>query len=120
MTSNPPLLIRYSVLVLLTLALGACTTISVTSSEGHTKIERSFGFAAVSVAPEATPVIIQMTSIGFSSGPAGYSVGYSNQEITTFKDDCRVIFWVKDKSQVKAVLEVVNRSKGVCVHTSDQ
>jgi hypothetical protein len=100
--------------------LGACTTISVTSSEGHTKIDRSFGFASVSVSPEATPVVIQITSIGFLSGPAGYTAGYSNQEITTFKDDCRVIFWVKDKNQAKAVLEVVNRSKDICVHTPDQ
>lgn len=120
MTSNPLMLIRCCLLILQTLALGACTTISVTSSEGHTKIERSFGFAAVSVAPEATPVVIQMTSIGLSSGPAGHSVGYSNQEITIFNDDCRVIFWVKDKNQAKAVLEVVSRNKSICVHTSEQ
>jgi hypothetical protein len=111
--------IQTAILASIMLTLGACTTISITSPEGHTKIERSFGVASISVSSGDSPAVVQMTSIGFSSGPAGYAVGYSDQEITRFHDDCRVIFWVTDQNQAEAVLSVVNVSKGFCLHTPD-
>lgn len=102
------------VLVLFLVLFTGCTTISITSLDGQTKIERVFGFASVSVQPTETPVLVEMISVGFASGPAGYVIGISNQEIAFIPESCRVVFWVKDEKEARAVQHIITSNNGFC------
>src|SRR5687767_9579874 len=89
--------------ILLSIIGAGCTTVSIGSTDGHTKIARSLGFASISVSPTIAPVLVEVTALGFTAGPAGYAVGFSNQQLVAIPETCRVIFWIRNEPEARAI-----------------
>lgn len=110
---------RSSILILLLIFVGGCTTVSITSMAG-TKIERSFGFARVSLSSKEGPMLVEINALGFISGPMGYAVGFSRQQLAVIPDTCRVIFWIKSEAEAKVLQSLISGREEFCSLVSNQ
>jgi len=101
-------------LIMLSVLLAGCTSISITATDGMTKIERSFGFATVSVSPGKTPILVEVTAFGITSGPAGFALGLSKQQLAAIPATCKAVFWIKNESEAKALQAIISGREEFC------
>jgi hypothetical protein len=100
---------------LVTSLLG-CTTVRIESSPDHVKIERHFGALYVSVVDAGQARVAQVRSLGITNTPLGFSAGYTNQTIVqTPPDNCHLVLWVGNDSQLDEVKHLVAATPKVCV-----
>ena len=100
MTDDPSSRIRRTALLIWFCAsTSACTSISITSPDGGVVVDRRFGFASVSVAPDEQPILIETRALGVLKAPAGFSAGYVTENLAVLpKDDCRLIIWMDSET----------------------
>ena len=96
------------------LLLGACTTVQITAGDGVTTIERQFGFANITVAPGATPVVAGMSTLGYSSSPAGVSLGWSGVQFVALPEGCRVVLWIQRPEDLATYQRLTAGAPDVC------
>lgn len=105
-----------TILIFFALAsLAGCTTIEITAGDGSTKIERTFGIVNLELSPNADAMFAETKSIGIVSGPSGVSVGYAIQNVAATSSLCKIVLWIKDKTQLDALREEVGDITGVCL-----
>lgn len=100
--------------LLAALLLSGCTTVQITTGDGVTTIERQFGFANITVAPGATPVVAGMSTLGYSSSPAGVSLGWSGVQVVALPDGCRVVLWIQRPEDLEAYKQLTAGTPDVC------
>ncbi|MEW9799282.1 hypothetical protein [Alteromonas sp. CYL-A6] len=101
--------------VLITLLSAGCTTVSISQSDGSVSIERHFGFVVIKPLDDASMMTAEVTSLGYSATPLGYSLGYSQQSVTTADDGCRLVVWVQDHTSQRALADKLQALEDVCV-----
>jgi hypothetical protein len=101
--------------VLAAVTLSGCTIIEVKSDDGSVRVERSFGFSAVQIAPDAGVVTARMTSLGYVASPLGVAIGASRQTIMTSDTKCRVTLWMERSQLDTEIYERLKSIPAVCL-----
>jgi hypothetical protein len=93
----------------------ACTSITIADRDGGTRIERSFGFASVTLHPDTAAVLAEITSLGYHGGPLGIGLGYSRTAIAATPAECRLIVWPRDRDDAARLEQLLGAQPGLCV-----
>lgn len=99
----------------LAVACAGCTVIEISDSKGATRIERTFGFATITIQPNPESVVAKVRSFGVADTPFGFTAGYAAQDFAAVGEDCRVILWLKNTRQLSALKSLVADLNHVCV-----
>lgn len=91
-----------------------CTTLRIETGEGQVKVERHWGMLVVRVGSEA-PHAAQLTSLGISNTPLGFTAGFASQTWLHMPgDDCRVVLWIDSAAQLAAAKAWIEAQPQVC------
>lgn len=102
-------------LMLVLLGSAACTSISIVDREGRTQIERSFGFAGITLHPGSEAVLARTTALGYHQGPLGVSLGFHHADIAALPAACRLIVWPRDSDDIARLQQMLGEQPGLCV-----
>jgi hypothetical protein len=91
-----------------------CTTIRIVDGDNTTRIETRFGFVAIYLQPDVDSVVTEARCLGIIKSPAGFAIGYSNQEIAALSDSCKVVLWIQNDRQLEQFRELVGDMESVC------
>lgn len=91
-----------------------CTTVSISESDGHVRVERAFGFVTIVPEVETEPLVMEINALGFMSSPLGISVGFAMQSLAMLPPDCRVVLWVDESIDVEIFETNLAGLQGVC------
>lgn len=101
--------------LLLLLSFSSCTVIEITHSDGEISIERNFGFSVVNIAPDSGATISKISSLGFNVNPLGYSIGMNRQVLATMDNNCRMMLWVDENTDIQLLESVIRDVDTVCI-----
>lgn len=98
------------------LVLAGCTTVRIESAldPAAIRVERHLGVLAVDVPGARPSYVADITSVGFSNGPFGWTVGYARQAWAALGEECRLVLWVINSEQIEAARELANGNPGLC------
>lgn len=101
------------------LGSSACTSISIVDREGTTRIERSFGFAGITLHPGSEAVLASTTALGYHQSPLGISLGFHHADLAALPGAaaCRLIVWPRDSDDIARLQQMLGEQPGLCVVT---
>lgn len=102
-------------LILSSLGLQACTTLTVYSGDGSVDIQRIFGFINISPLPKGTPIIVRSNSLGLQSGPLGFMIGVSSTDVAFLPERCQFLLYFDAAVDLKEILSHLPAAKDICV-----
>lgn len=104
---------RWPVITLLTLLLGACTA-SEWTQDGKRYRSVSFGLAKFPD-PGDSGLKIRTWGIGVQATFNGGSVGYFKTDAIYIPRDCFAMFVVRDASEAARIMDMVGGSENICI-----
>lgn len=98
------------------LVLFACTTVRIESAldPAAVRVERRWGVVGVHMPGAMPSYVAEVSSLGFSQSPFGWTVGYARQGWAALGDDCRLVVWVASREHLEAARELAAAHAGVC------
>ena len=107
-------LVRLAFLAVALFALAGCTTITVADREGAAKVTTHFGVVNVDVCPGNDAVLAEVSSLGYQSGPMGFTVGLGKSSYAALGKACRLVVWIKNPAQARQVASLLKDQEGLC------
>ncbi|ATE62190.1 hypothetical protein CCZ27_21405 [Thauera sinica] len=98
------------------LVLAGCTTVRIESAldPAAVRVERHWGVLAVDVPGAMQSYVADITSVGFSHGPFGWTAGYARHGWAALGNECRLVVWVAAREHLEAVRALANANAGLC------
>ena len=109
-----------TILLALMAASSGCTTVSISESDGHVRVERAFGFVTIVPEVETEPLVMKINALGFMSSPLGISMGYAAQSLAMLPSECRVVLWVDESIDIELLRTHLVGLQGVCALQSSE
>ena len=93
-----------------------CTRVEIEQADGDVRIDDRFGFVAVEMAPAGQPQLVSVEGVGVSTVGDHTVFGYYRSELAALpRDDCRVVFWVKEAGEASRVRALLADRPDICV-----
>ena len=83
------------------LTLRGCTNITTLDENSVVTVGREFIFISLFTDPETDAIVAETTSFGYVASPVGISMGYGNHSEALLPETCRVVLWIKNKSELE-------------------
>ena len=93
-----------------------CTRVEIEQADGDVRIDDRFGFVTVEMAPAGQPQLVSVKGLGVSTVGDHTVFGYYHSEFAALpRDDCRIVFWVKQAGEVGRVRALLADRPDICV-----
>ena len=115
-------LLEAKVLSFLMLSLCGCTVVEVHHADGSVEIYREFAVVDLNLPGKSDghgAQLVRTQVYGAGVTGDGFVLGYSRQDRAYLDEECRLVIFVTDPSQMKAARQLVERYPEVCLATTE-
>lgn len=98
------------------LVLFACTTVRIESAldPAAVRVDRHWGVVAVHMPGAMPSYVAEVSSLGFSQTPFGWTAGYARQGWAALGSECRLVVWVATPEHLEAARALADAQAGLC------
>jgi len=113
MKINDMFSIRLAVFISIIVVTTGCAQIEIHGTDGTTQIKRHAGVLHIDVTGTSSQMI-SATGVGLLTIERETTLGWYSIRMLAMKNDCRLVMWVDDPDQVKALMQMLETS-ALCV-----